>query len=330
VTLSDDKRPGATGGRTPLIVFAYNRPTHLARLLESLARCRRLDECEIYLHCDGPREGVADANVEATRRIAREWEPRLRARCLLRGHNLGLGRAIVGGVTELCSRQGQVIVLEDDLVVRPDFIDFMLRALARYATSPSVLQISGYMYGVDTPPSPDVYALPLTSGWGWATWKRAWDRFEWEPAGALAQLSDPSARRRFNLWDSYPYYAMLCDRLAGKNQSWGILWQWKVFELGGQVVYPRRSLVWNGGFDGSGTHSGMKGVEIPAPADLASPVFADPPELPASPQIDRRVLRQIAFFLRRQMGYPLPSWRERVLDAGREALGVWRRSGGTR
>ena len=48
------------------------------------------------------------------------------------------------------------------------------------------------------------------------------------------------------------------DRLAGKNQSWGILWNWAVFQAGGLVLHPRHSLVWQGGFDGTGVHSGQR------------------------------------------------------------------------
>ncbi len=50
--------------------------------------------------------------------------------------------------------------------------------------------------------------------------------------------------------------AMLEDRLAGRNDSWGILWWYAVSRCGGEVVYPGKSLVWNAGFDGSGVHCG--------------------------------------------------------------------------
>jgi hypothetical protein len=309
--------------KTPLIIFAYNRPTHLARALDSLSRCARLDECSVWIHCDGPKK-AGDTAVEETRRVARQWAIKLGGKTIEREINQGLSRSIVGGVTELCASHGRVIVLEDDLVVRPDFVDFMLRGLDRYAEDSSVLQVSGYMYGISAPPSPDVYFLPLTSGWGWAIWKRAWDLFQWEPRGAREKLVSPGVARRFNLWDSYPYLAMLEDRLAGKNESWGILWQWIVFDRGADVLFPRRSLVWNGGFDGSGIHSGNRGVEIALPPDMHSPAFSTPPSLPEHPRRDEWALRQVAAFLRRQMGYPEPSAKERILDFCRDSLNRWK------
>ncbi len=49
---------------------------------------------------------------------------------------------------------------------------------------------------------------------------------------------------------------MLRQKLAGAVDSWGILWWYAIFNVGGLVLHPRRSLVWVGGFDGSGTHWG--------------------------------------------------------------------------
>ena len=52
---------------------------------------------------------------------------------------------------------------------------------------------------------------------------------------------------------------MLEDRLAGQNDSWGILWWYVVSKAKGKVVYPSKTLVTNFGFDGSGVHCGAGG-----------------------------------------------------------------------
>jgi hypothetical protein len=44
------------------------------------------------------------------------------------------------------------------------------------------------------------------------------------------------------------------DRLAGRNDSWGILWLYAVSRSVGKVVYPLKTLVANEGFDGSDVH----------------------------------------------------------------------------
>jgi len=306
--------------KTPIIVFAYNRPKHLDRLLESLSRCDRLRECRLYLHCDGAKRAEDKGGVAASRRVAFSWAEKLGGMVIERDRNQGLSQSVVEGVKDLCEKYGRAIVLEDDLVVRKDFIDFMLRALDQYANRSDVLQISGYQYGIPTASSRDVYFLPLTSGWGWATWKRAWDLYEWEPKGAREKLECRGVRRRFSLWDSYPYPTLLEERLRGNNESWGILWQWTVFERNAHVVFPSRSLVWNGGFDGSGTHAGLGGVEVSSPRDLLSPAFDHVVEFPEVPIRDENVVRQISVFLRRQMGFPHPTLKEKVVDLGWDVI----------
>jgi hypothetical protein len=244
--------------RTPVAVFTYNRPQHTARVLETLSRCARLDECRLHIYCDGPSSLDHTEATEASRRIVRGWARRLDADVIERETNAGLARSIVGGVTELCEKYGRVIVIEDDLVVSPDFLDYMLQALDRYEEEANVYQISGHMFQVKHPGGMDTLFVPFPVTWGWATWKRAWRVFDWEAKGALDALTDPMTRRRFDLDDAYPYSTMLEQRLDGLNQSWGILWVWSVFKVNGLVLHPRRSLVWVGGSgaDGQGTHCG--------------------------------------------------------------------------
>jgi hypothetical protein len=246
------------GRRTPVVLFTYRRAMHAQRACASLSRCRRLDECQVYLYCDGPNGDEDRAAVEASRRVVREWAPKLRGDVIERPENLGLAKSIVAAVSDLCRVHGRVIVIEDDLVLSPDFLDYMLQALDRYQDAPQVYQVSGFMFPIDLSATTDAMFLPLTTTWGWATWARAWQRFEWLPAGTLDALKDPAVQRRFDLDGSYPYSAMLRDRLAGRNDSWGILWWWTVFQAHGLVLYPKESLVVNEGFDDSGVHCGNR------------------------------------------------------------------------
>jgi GT2 family glycosyltransferase len=183
----------------------------------------------------------------------------LHGKILERDLNLGLSRSIVAGVSELTEEYGRVIVIEDDFLVSPWFLDYMITALDRYADQAQVYQISGYMFPVEHARKPDAFFLPLTTTWGWGTWDRAWKIFDWDATGAIESLRDPDLRRQFELDGSYPYASMLEQRLRNENDSWGILFLWAVFNVGGLVLHPRESLIWVGGFDRSGTHCGDQG-----------------------------------------------------------------------
>ena len=273
--------------KTPIALFAYNRPQHTDEALSALARCSRLDECELRIFCDGPKDPTQGEPAAATRAVAKRWAPTLNAQVVERAGNLGLARSVVSGVAELCQERGRAIVLEDDLIVSPDFLDYMLQALDRYEDAATVYQVSGYMFDVEHAPKPDAFLLPLTSTWGWATWGRAWRAFDWDAADAASRLADARTRRRFDFDGAYPYADMLEHRLAARNDSWGILWHYAVFKAGGLVLHPRRSLVWNAGVDGTGVHCGesptfpqvsrgaLDRVRLPSPLAFPDEVAVD-------------------------------------------------------
>ena len=287
---------------TPIALFTYNRAEHTERVLNSLANCARLDECELHIYCDAPKREEHAASVEASRRVVREQAARFGATVIERDTNFGLARSIVEGVTDLCDRYGRVIVLEDDLVLSPSFIDFMLQALHLYADEQNVYQVSGYMFPVDQPKDADAFFLPLITSWGWATWRRAWRIFDWDASDALEKLKDPALRKQFDLQNTYPYTVMLENQLKGETQSWGILFWWQVFKAHGLALHPRQSLVWNGGFDSTGTNCGDQGWSVEPGVDVVTNTTAAF-EFPKNVAVHQEAFDNICHFLKKEQ-YP--------------------------
>ncbi len=303
--------------KTPVAVFLYNRPAHARLALESLSRCRRLDECLVRIYCDGAKRPQDSATVASTREVAREWATSLNAEVIERETNLGLARSIVGGVSDLCERYSRVVVVEDDFSLSPSFLDYMLSALDRYADEPNVYQISGYMFPIRQAAKPDAFFLPLTTTWGWATWSRAWQIFDWTPRDADELLRDPEVRSRFNLNDTYPYAEMLERRLRNENDSWGILFWWAVFKANGLVLHPRKSLVWNGGFDESGTHCRDQAWSTKSLAEVEDDSWATNSfQFPAQVAIDEPAFGKVVRFLRSEQseGSLFERLRRRILQ----------------
>lgn len=287
-----------SNGETPIALFAYNRPQHLQQALESLACCERLDDCELYIFCDGAKTAAQTAPVESVRTVAREWATRLRGTVIERPQNLGLARSIKTGVTDLCEQFGRVIVVEDDLIVSPDFLRYMLDALDRYQDISQVYQISGYMFPIANPPKPDAFFLPLPTTWGWATWERVWRTVEWDLRDAREQLADPVVRRQFNLDDSYPYADMVEEELSGRLDSWAIFFVWSFFKRHAWALHPRQSLAWVGGFDGTGVHGG-KDSGLAVNYDVFMQAWlSNPPAFPENLVIDQAAFEKIKTFHR--------------------------------
>ncbi|MEO7317999.1 MAG: glycosyltransferase, partial [Chthoniobacteraceae bacterium] len=147
--------------RTPFAICAFRRPDHLRALLASVAGCRRLDECAITIFCDGPRNESDTESVESARAVAREWAAEQGAEVVERAENLGLARSIVTATTDLVNAHGRVIVVEDDMILSPEFLDFVLTGLDRYENDERALQITGFQFAIEPHPKPDAFFIPL-------------------------------------------------------------------------------------------------------------------------------------------------------------------------
>jgi len=252
----------------PIALFVYNRPEHTRRVVASLRKNPLAAQSELHVFCDGPRDRAAGDSVEAVRQLVRGIEGFAGVTVHEQSSNRGLAQSVIHGVSRLCEQYGRVIVVEDDLLLAPHFLAYMNTALDRYRDDARVMQISGHMFPVDVNVADDAFFLPFTTSWGWGTWASAWNLFD-PAAGGYAGLKDDRSRRRaFNMDGGYDYFSMLEDQLAGRVDSWAIRWYLSVFMNEGIVLYPKKSMVENIGFDGSGTHTRGKSLDQVVDADF--------------------------------------------------------------
>ena len=146
-----------------------------------------------------------------------------------------------------------VIVLEDDLLTSRHFLKYMNNALKIYEKDDEVVSIHGYIYPVKKPLT-ETFFLKGADCWGWGTWKRGWKLFEADGSKLLKEIEDRQLIKEFDFTGSYPYTEMLRDQIAGRNNSWAIRWYASAFLKNKLTLYPGKSLVFNAGFDGGGTH----------------------------------------------------------------------------
>ncbi len=158
----------------PLALFVYKRAAHTARTIAALKACDGFADTAVTVFADGAKSVADEPAVAAVRALVAAELPG--AQLVAAPANQGLARSIIAGTTALVRQHGRVIVLEDDLLVAPDFLTFMNAALDRYADDARVMQVSGHMFDVDVGPHP--VFLPFVTSWGWGTWARAWDHFD--------------------------------------------------------------------------------------------------------------------------------------------------------
>jgi hypothetical protein len=237
----------------PIVLFAYNRPEHTRLALESLSQCEGSADSELFIYCDGARGPGTIKKVQEVRRIVRMKRWCKDVHIIERDENLGLALSIIQGVSEIVDRYGNIIVLEDDLIISPQFLNFMNDALEIYKDIPKVMHISGYMFPVKGK-LPETFFYRATSCWGWATWKRAWEKFDPDAKRLLSKIRNSGMRRQFDIEGTTDYYKMLQKQTEDKLDSWAIRWYASVLLHKGLCLHPGTSLVNNIGHDGTGVH----------------------------------------------------------------------------
>lgn len=240
----------------PVALFVYNRPDHTRQTLEALGRNRLAQETALYVFSDGAKAGATAEEREritATRQIvcSRPW---VRNLVLVEAEqNRGLADSIVAGVTRVVQEHGRVIVLEDDLVTSPGFLEYMNESLELYANDDRVMHVSGYMYPLNLHTAGTAF-LSILSCWGWATWARAWQHYSSDVERHLALFNSPTAIRKFNIEGHADFHQQLLDNRSGRIRSWAVRWYASWLAQGGLSLFPTQSLVRNIGHDGSGIH----------------------------------------------------------------------------
>ncbi len=239
----------------PIALFVYNRPHHTALTLEALKRNQISAQTDLYVFSDGPRRPEDEPKVLAVRDLIRQTTGFASVRLVESEDNKGLARSITGGVSRVLETEETVIVMEDDIVTSPYFLDYMNRALSLYRHDEQVISIHGYVYPVRIK-LPTTFFLRGADCWGWATWRRGWAMFESDGQKLLRALRDEKLIRQFDYEGAFANSKMLEDQIQGKNDSWAIRWHASAFLRNKLTLYPGTSLVRNIGLDNSGTHSG--------------------------------------------------------------------------
>lgn len=239
----------------PIILFTYNRPEHVKRAIDALSKNDLASDSELFVYSDGAKCSDDQMAVNETRSVIKDIKGFKKVHITERTENWGLARSVIDGVTSIVKKYGQVIVVEDDLVVTPYFLKFMNDALDIYRDEPRIGHIQAYDFTND-PTLPDTFLIKFTGSWGWATWERAWKYFNPDGKALLEQLERQKMTYTFDFNGKYGYTRMLRRQIEGKNDSWAIRWNASLFINNILSLNVGKSLVQNEGFDGSGTNCG--------------------------------------------------------------------------
>lgn len=239
----------------PILIFTYNRPQHTRRMLQALESADLAKDSDVYIYSDGAKNANSIEAVNKVRAIIAEPWQFNNIKIIERERNLGLAQNVISGVTEVIAKYGKVIVLEDDLQISKVGLRYFNDALDVYEKDEKVMEISGYMYPVkDAEKLPETFFFRVANSWGWATWERAWKKYNPNIDELIADF-DKEKIKRFSIDHTENFWKQVKEYKAGKINSWAIRWYLTLFNNNGLALYPRQSMIQNMGTDGSGTHS---------------------------------------------------------------------------
>ncbi len=243
----------------PIVLFTYNRPVLTKSTLESLYQNKLATESELFIYVDGPKQDATQKQIDnnnEVRKVIREKNWCKSVKIIESSENNGLAKSIIKGVTDIVNQYGKVIVIEDDVLLSPHFLNFMNDSLTLYNDNNKVLSIGSWSYFC--PPekiNSSTYFFRFPDCKGWATWDRAWKLFEPDPNVAFRKLKNLNKLNDFNAGLPFPYFTnMLKDQIAGKINSWAIRWTATAIIYDKLSLFPAQTLSKDIGFVEDATH----------------------------------------------------------------------------
>jgi hypothetical protein len=175
---------------------------------------------------------------------------------------LGCGPAVKTAIDWFFEQEPNGIILEDDVLPEQSFFWFCEELLARYETDSRIGMISGINYLGHSPTEASYLFSKNKSGWGWATWERAWSSMDFSMDWLKGSSNMDIMRNMGVTKSSLVHWGRAIKAIQDERVSaWD--WQW-YFSLASQnqlTVFPTVNLIRNIGFGADATHT--KGLTKP-------------------------------------------------------------------
>ncbi len=239
---------------SPIIIFSYNRPKHLNNLLDSLIENKISKLSKIFFFCDGPKNKKDIKKISEIKILLKTKKIKIYKK-IFQKKNIGLANNIINGVSQVLKKYQNCIVLEDDLIINQNCIQYMNCMLKKFKNDKKIGSISAYSYidELNYKKNFDFYISKRHSSWCWGTWSRVWRKIKWNEKNIINHFSKESSVKKFSeggrdlnllLWGNY----------QNLINSWAIRFNYYCFKNSLRSIQPRYSMIKNDGRDLSGTH----------------------------------------------------------------------------
>lgn len=270
-----------TSFETPIAFIVFKRPDTTSRVFDAISRVR---PAKLLLIADGPRNNQPD-EADACRQV-RSIISRVDWPCEVLTNfsatNLGCCERVVSGLNWVFSLVDDAIILEDDCLPDPSFFPFCREMLNLYRENTSVSMVSGYTaLSKYLTTKYSYFASRWTHIWGWATWRRAWARYDRKLESWPEVKESGILHEVFATQSGANFWIQIFDKMHSGNgpDTWDYQWFYANLVHNSISIVPRVNLIENIGFTPDATHTAnSEGVPSQNTYRLDFPL-AHPPSL---------------------------------------------------
>jgi hypothetical protein len=259
----------------PVLLVAFNRPDETARVIE---RLRSVKAEVIYFAVDGARKERPEETqlVHQTQELVKEFDWDCKLLTQFQNKNLGCGLGVSTAISWALTNEESVIVLEDDVLPDPSFFLFCQELLERFSEDDKVFAISGSNFVPKRYLSTrDSYRFtPITHVWGWAVWKRSWEKYEFDITNWRSGLTFTQLKHQLGgSWLAAILWSRLFDLVAQhKIDTWDYQLAFASLKSKSLIATSNVNLTENLGFGERATHTARAPKHIKPTLDIDFPL----------------------------------------------------------
>lgn len=279
---------------TPITFIFFNRPDTTMQVFSCI---REAKPKKLYLVSDGPRAN-RNGEKEIVEQLRKTVEDAVDWECEVHRDyadaNMGCHKRMRSGISNTLAKEETTIIIEDDIVPLPCFFPYCQELLSRYREDERIFFISGNNLLQDDSVRDGSYVISrYPSIWGWATWSRAWEKYDDSMAFWEKVKKDGCVRRYYGERFGAMFEKQLECAYTGERDTWDYQWEATRMYYGGYGITPKYNLIDNIGFnreDATHTQGGcmydFARKELPFP--LVRPAHED-----VDDRYDKRYIRKI-------------------------------------
>lgn len=239
----------------PICLFTYNRLDETIKTIEALKNNFLAKDSCLYIYSDGGKTLKDKEKVQKVRNYLHSISGFKSVVIHESSINKGLANSVISGVSEMLELNEKVIVLEDDLVTSPNFLDFLNQALTFYERDNCIFSISGFTLNLPSlPGKKDYYFGYRASSWGWGIWSDRWMLIDWDVMEYDDFMKNKKLVKEFKRGGS-DLPRMLKNQNNGVIDSWAIRFCFHQFRNNLMTVFPTKSKLISIGFTNEATNT---------------------------------------------------------------------------